>query len=162
MTSRHISAIFSVLLSLFFAGCADTRAFTDVVGGAGGALIANKLSHGNPWITAAGAGGGILASEAFHYASEKQSNQAYLSGYDKGRSDSAKQQYWLMVDRNKDDAAAQAGVLQDRRVDHTRAHNADADVMARQIGPQAPREHHHGRFGGAVRGHPAVGQIACA
>ena len=110
MTSRHISAIFSVLLSLFFAGCADTRAFTDVVGGAGGALIANKLSHGNPWITAAGAGGGILASEAFHYASEKQSGQSYLSGYDKGRSDSAKQQYWLMVDRNKDDAAAQANV----------------------------------------------------
>ena len=36
-------------------------------------------------------------SEGLHYAARKQSDKAYAAGYDKGKSDAVKQQYWLYV-----------------------------------------------------------------
>ena len=36
-------------------------------------------------------------SETLHYAAKKQSEKAYVTGYDKGKSDAVKQQYWLYV-----------------------------------------------------------------
>ena len=48
-------------------------------------------------ITAAGAAGGVVVSETLHYAARKQSEKAYATGYDKGKSDAVKQQYWLYV-----------------------------------------------------------------
>ena len=88
-------------------GCAATRTISDVAMGAGGAALASELSHGNPAATAGGAAGGLLLSEGLHYAARKESEKAYLSGYDKGRSDAVKQQYWLYVDvqrtRNRTD-----------------------------------------------------------
>ena len=41
--------------------------------------------------------GGVILSEGFHYAAKKQSDKAYAAGYDKGKSDAVKQQYWLYV-----------------------------------------------------------------
>ena len=35
--------------------------------------------------------------EGLHYANSKQNDQSYQTGYDKGRSDAVKQQYWLYV-----------------------------------------------------------------
>jgi len=88
-------------------GCAATRTISDAAMGAGGAALASELSHGNPAATAGGAAGGLLLSEGLHYAARKESEKAYLNGYDKGRSDAVKQQYWLYVDvqrtRNRTD-----------------------------------------------------------
>ncbi|MGH7973356.1 MAG: hypothetical protein ACREIC_31945 [Limisphaerales bacterium] len=85
-------------LVCLFTGCAAvTRTATDVGLGAGGAAIGGVLSKGNPLAIAGGAAGGVLLGEGIHYANGKLNNRSYQTGYDKGRSDAVKQQYWLYV-----------------------------------------------------------------
>ena len=93
--------ILITLVTGLFAGCAATRPISDVALGAGGAYLGHELSHGDPLITAAGAAGGVVVSEGLHYAAKKQSDKAYANGYDKGKSDAVKQQYWLYVSMQK-------------------------------------------------------------
>ena len=95
MKSHHLISI--LFVPLFVAGCAAVRPVTDMALGAGGGALANDLSHGNPGITAAGAAGGVLLSEGAFYLSGKQSDKAYVTGYEKGRSDAVKQQYWIQI-----------------------------------------------------------------
>ena len=85
------------LVAGLLAGCAATRPISDVAFGAGGAYLGHELSNGDPLITAAGAAGGVIISETLHYAARKQAEKAYATGYDKGKSDAVKQQYWLYV-----------------------------------------------------------------
>jgi hypothetical protein len=81
-----------------FTGCAAvTRTTTDVGLGAGGAALGGELSHSNPYAIVGGAAGGALLGEGLHLANSKQNDQSYQTGYDKGRSDAVKQQYWLFV-----------------------------------------------------------------
>ena len=81
-----------------FTGCAAvTRTTTDVALGAGGAALGGVLSKGNPAAIAGGAVGGVALGEGLHYANSKQNDKSYQTGYDKGRSDAVKQQYWLYV-----------------------------------------------------------------
>jgi ADP-ribosylglycohydrolase len=81
-----------------FAGCAAaTRATTDVALGAGGAALGGELTHNNPYAIVGGAAGGVLVGEGLHYANGKLNDASYKTGYDKGRSDAVKQQYWLYV-----------------------------------------------------------------
>lgn len=89
-------ASLAVIVGLF-AGCAATRPIGDTVLGAGGAYLGHELSDGNPIATAAGAAGGVLLSEGMHYLAKKETQKAYAAGYDKGKSDAVKQQYWLYV-----------------------------------------------------------------
>ncbi len=89
------------LVAGLFAGCAATRPISDVALGAGGAYLGHELSNGDPLATAAGAAGGVIVSETLHYAAKKQSEKAYATGYDKGKSDAVKQQYWLYVSMQK-------------------------------------------------------------
>ena len=85
-------------LVCLFTGCAAaTRTVTDVGLGAGGAALGGVLSKGNPYAVAGGAAGGVLVGEGLHYANDKLNDQSYQTGYDKGRSDAVKQQYWLYV-----------------------------------------------------------------
>ncbi|MFO1514484.1 MAG: hypothetical protein U1F83_16510 [Verrucomicrobiota bacterium] len=105
MKTKHISNA-SKLLSLvlvagLFAGCAATRPISDAALGAGGAYLGHELSDGDPLMTAAGAAGGVIVSETLHYAAKKQAEKAYATGYDKGKSDAVKQQYWLYVSMQK-------------------------------------------------------------
>ena len=93
--------VLSLAVVSLLTGCAATRTISDVAMGAGGAAIASELSHGNPAATAGGAAGGLLLSEGLHYAARKESDKAFLNGYDKGRSDAVKQQYWLYVDMQR-------------------------------------------------------------
>jgi len=95
MKSYYLILIF--LVPIFVAGCAAVRPVTDMAAGAGGGYIADKLSNGNPGITAAGAAGGVLLSEGGFYLAGKQASNAYNAGYDKGRSDAVKQQYWILI-----------------------------------------------------------------
>ena len=92
------------VVSFLLTGCAATRPISDLALGAGGAALGSEFSHGNLAITAAGAAGGVLVSEGLHYASQKQARNAYTTGYEKGRSDAVKQQYWILVNQQKEKA----------------------------------------------------------
>ena len=93
---------FLILMLSLFAGCAGTtRVLTDTVGAGVGAIAGNKLGKGNTLITAAGAGAGVLLGETLNYANDSHAKRAYAEGFDKGRSDAVKQQYWVMVNQHK-------------------------------------------------------------
>ena len=102
MKAHHLAAL--AFIPLLLTGCAATRPISELAMGAGGAALASEFSHGNTAITAAGAAGGVLAGEGLHYASQKQAEKAYTSGYEKGRSDAVKQQYWILVNQQKEKA----------------------------------------------------------
>ena len=91
----------AALMAGLLTGCAATRPLGDVALGAGGAYLGHELSHGNPLATAAGAAGGVLLNEGLHFAAKKQSDKAYAAGYDKGKSDAVKQQYWLYISQQQ-------------------------------------------------------------
>lgn len=101
MKNTRTLITFRTLLAAFafglFAGCTATRPIGDVAFGASGAYLGHELSNGDPVATAAGAAGGVILNEGLHYAAKKQSEKAYSAGYDKGKSDAVKQQYWLYV-----------------------------------------------------------------
>lgn len=105
MKTKHLinaSKLLSLALIVgLFAGCAATRPIGDVALGAGGAYLGHELSDGDPLMTAAGAAAGVIVNETLHYAARKQADKAYASGYDKGKSDAVKQQYWLYVSMQK-------------------------------------------------------------
>ena len=94
---RFLGLALLAVVAVLITGCSSTRAISDVAMGAGGAYLGHELSEGNPLATAAGAAGGVLLSEGLHYAAKKESQKAYVTGYDKGKSDAVKQQYWLYV-----------------------------------------------------------------
>lgn len=98
---KTIQFIVPLALISLLTGCAATRTISDVGLGAGGAALAGTLSHGNPAAIAGGAAGGVLLSEGANYVVNKEEQKAFTSGYDKGRSDAVKQQYWLYVDMQK-------------------------------------------------------------
>jgi ADP-ribosylglycohydrolase len=101
MKTHHLIALAFVAL---LTGCAATRPISDLALGAGGAALAGEFSHGNPAITAGGAAGGVLVSEGLHYVSQKQAQTSYNTGYEKGRSDAVKQQYWILINQQKEKA----------------------------------------------------------
>jgi hypothetical protein len=93
-----------------FAGCSAMRPIDDAALGAGGAYLGNRLSHGNPAATVAGAAGAVLISEGLHYAAKSQADTAFSNGYDKGKSDAVKQQYWLYVSLQQQQRNGTGGV----------------------------------------------------
>jgi hypothetical protein len=101
---KNATLLLSVLVSAMLTSCAGvspTRIIGNTVAAAGGAFIGNKLSNGNPVITTAAAGGGVLLSETLQAQSNASSRKSYDAGYDKARSDSAKQQYQVLNDRQR-------------------------------------------------------------
>ena len=87
---------------LLLSGCAGSkRVLTGTVGGGLGALAGRSLGNGKPLATGLGAGAGVLAAEALQYASDERTRDAFSAGFDKGRSDTAKNQYWIMVNHQK-------------------------------------------------------------
>jgi len=101
---KNAILLLSLLISAMLTSCAGvspTRIIGNTVAAAGGAFIGNKLSNGNPLITTAAAGGGVLLSETLQAQSNASSRRSYDAGYDKARSDSAKQQYQVLNDRQR-------------------------------------------------------------
>jgi hypothetical protein len=84
-------------VACLFTGCAATRTISDVGLGAGGAALGGALTKNNPAGIAGGAAAGVLVSEGANYLASKEAAKSYQIGYDKGRSDAVKQQYWLYV-----------------------------------------------------------------
>ena len=101
---KNATLLLSILVSAMLTSCAGvspTRIIGNTVAAASGAFIGNKLSNGNPLITTAAAGGGVLLSESLQAQSNASSRKSYDAGYDKARSDSAKQQYQVLNDRQR-------------------------------------------------------------
>ena len=101
---KNATLLLSILISAMLTSCAGvspTRIIGNTVAAAGGAFIGNKLSNGDPLITTAAAGGGVLLSESLQAQSNASSRKSYDAGYDKARSDSAKQQYQVLNDRQR-------------------------------------------------------------
>ena len=91
-----------LLGALLLSGCAGSqRVLTGTLGGGVGALAGRSLGNGKPVATALGAGAGVLAGEALQYAMDNRTRDAFSAGFDKGRSDTAKNQYWIMVNHQK-------------------------------------------------------------
>lgn len=104
----HTSLLIATTVALL-SGCAGTtRVLTDTVAAGVGAIAGHKLSDGDPLMTAAGAGAGVLLGEALNFANDSHARKAYAQGFDKGRSDAVKQQYWVMVNQQK---AAESNVF---------------------------------------------------
>lgn len=82
-------------------GVSPTRIIGNTVGGAGGALIGHTLGKGNPLATTLGAGGGVLLSETLQAGSSAAQKKSYLSGYEKGQSDTAKRQFQTLNERQR-------------------------------------------------------------
>lgn len=101
---KNATLLLSLLVSAILTSCAGvspTRIIGNTVAAASGAFIGNKMSNGNPLITTAAAGGGVLLSETLQAQSNASSRKSYDAGYDKARSDSAKQQYQVLNDRQR-------------------------------------------------------------
>lgn len=91
--------------ALLITGCAGTtRVVTDTLAAAVGGGAAHAFSKGNPLITAAGAAGGVLAGEVINHVAERGADKARSEGYDQGRSDAVKQQYWVLVNQLRAEA----------------------------------------------------------
>ncbi|MEO8351664.1 MAG: hypothetical protein ABI680_08030 [Chthoniobacteraceae bacterium] len=93
------AAIASVLSGC--AGMSPTRMIGNSVGAAGGALLGSTLGKSNPFATAVGAGAGLLLSESLQAGSNAAARKSYDAGYEKGRSDSAKQQYHMLLEQQR-------------------------------------------------------------
>jgi hypothetical protein len=101
---KNATLLLILLAGAMLTSCAalsPTRIIGDTVGAAGGAFLGNKLSHGNPLITAAASGGGVLLSESLQAGSNAAANRSYDAGYEKARSDSAKQQFQSLNERQR-------------------------------------------------------------
>ena len=99
--------VVATTLAVLFTGCAGTsptRVIGDTVGAGGGAALGSVLGKGNPIAVAAGAAGGLLASDTLQAGSIAASHKSYDAGYEKGRSDTAKQQYHLLLDQQRQPA----------------------------------------------------------
>ena len=99
-----------LILTLLSSGCATTSA--NSAGGsrdlaitaattAGGAYIGASNSHNKAKGAAIGAAAGFVAGEAIGYFNNKAQKEAFLAGYEKGQSDSVKQQYWISRDNQR-------------------------------------------------------------
>lgn len=94
------------ILALMMMACSSTRGVYDAGAAAAGGVIANKLSDGDPLMTGVGAAGGVAVSEIAQTISAKQGETQYKKGYQQGRSDAVKQQYWIIQNQQKESSAA--------------------------------------------------------
>jgi hypothetical protein len=96
------TSLLLIILPTLLNGCAGTtRVVTDTVAAGVGAFAGDKLGKGNPLVTVAGAGAGVLLGETLNYVNDSHGKKAYAEGFNKGRSDAVKQQYWVMVNQQK-------------------------------------------------------------
>ena len=96
-----LSSLFACALLSGCAGVSPTRMIGDTVGAAGGALLGRTFGKGDALTTSLGAGAGVLLSESLQAGSSATQQKAYLSGYEQGRSDSAKTQFQALNERQR-------------------------------------------------------------
>lgn len=90
-----------VLLPILLGGCATDSLYTAGAAAGTGAL-GGVASKGDPIITGVSAAGGALASEFIQGQVKNAKEAARTEGYQKGRSDAVKQQYWIIQSQQKE------------------------------------------------------------
>jgi hypothetical protein len=99
-----------ILFILLSSGCATagadsagrTRDFaTTAATTATGAYIGAKEGDGKGKNAALGAAVGFVAGETINYFNDKAQREAFVAGYEKGQSNSVKQQYWIARDNQR-------------------------------------------------------------
>jgi hypothetical protein len=94
--------IMIVLSAPLLAGCSGLQhGLINAAGGAGGGFLANKLSNGDPLITAAGAGGGVLLAEGAQALASSSQQKSFKQGVETGRAQAAKEYYWELQNRQR-------------------------------------------------------------
>ena len=101
ITFRFALPLFACALLGGCTSVSPTRIIGNSVGVAGGALLGGMLGKHNPLATASGAGAGLFLSESLQAGSTAAANKSYAAGYEKGRSDSAKQQYHTLIEQQR-------------------------------------------------------------
>ncbi len=99
--SFRLYTMLSLVCLLALTACSSTRGLYDAGAAAAGGMLASKLSDGDPLMTGVGAAGGVAVSEIAQTLSAKQGQKQYTNGYQQGRSDAVKQQYWLVQNLQK-------------------------------------------------------------
>ncbi len=96
----------SLLAAALLSGCASAGGGkgTAIIGGSAlGAIIAHEASDGDAAWTAGGAALGALAAIGANTLAEGNKQKAYRDGYQAALNQSAKQQYWIIQNRQKED-----------------------------------------------------------
>ena len=94
-TERWLTWLALVAL-LFTSSCTGLPdAATNTITGATGAYIGHEITDGEPLGAVVGAAGGVVAGTLVNSSRKRAEEKAYVSGYDKGRSDEVKRLYWL-------------------------------------------------------------------
>jgi hypothetical protein len=89
-------SICGVLSLVVHSGCTGLPdAATNTITGATGAYIGHEISDGEPLGAVVGAAGGVVAGALVNASRKRTEKKAYVSGYDKGRSDEVKRLYWI-------------------------------------------------------------------
>ncbi len=99
-----ISFLLLLFVILLSPGCATSgvessarsRDFaTTAVMTAAGGYVGAKEGDGKATSAAGGAAAGYVVGQTINFLTNKSQRDAYASGYEKGQSDSVKQQYWI-------------------------------------------------------------------
>ena len=102
----------SVPVLLLTGGCASSvqRAAVDTVTAGGGAALGASIAPDGKKTVGAALGGaaGLVLGELYNYSQDKELQKAYLTGYEKGRSDAVKTLYWVTKDMNTPSEANQS------------------------------------------------------
>ncbi len=108
MKKIHRQALISTaLLTLALqSGCASRQASKSsaIIGGSAlGAVIGHNASDGDTAWTAGGAAVGALMAMGANALADEKERKAYRDGYEAALNQSAKQQYWIIQNRQKED-----------------------------------------------------------
>jgi hypothetical protein len=86
----------AALIALVCNSCSGLPdAATNTITGATGAYIGHEISDGEPLGAVVGAATGVVAGALVNSSRKRTEQKAYVSGYDKGRSDEVKRLYWI-------------------------------------------------------------------
>ena len=92
--------------AILLTGCASSQVGKNaaVIGGSAlGAAIAHEASDGNAAWTVGGAAAGALTAISANAIAENNERRAYRDGYEAALNQAAKQQYWIIQNRQKED-----------------------------------------------------------
>ncbi len=104
-----LSLLLLLPLTIVLTGCAgSSRAIVPMAGAGVGTVAGYYGSGGNPLWTAVGGVGGAGAAAILQNHKIHRETKAFQSGYDKGRSDSVKEQYWMQQNLQQTRAATAA------------------------------------------------------
>jgi hypothetical protein len=109
MQTNKFVIILSALTALF-SGCTTggtvARVGTDVVAAGAGTVIADKLSNGNPYWTAAGAVAGLALAEGGQALVRNQQQKDLALAYERGKAQNAELAYDAIQNAQKDGRTA--------------------------------------------------------